>query len=354
MDSTKNGVLPFEQYKLPPVGHAISGAVASILSNLIIYPIDIATTRLQLEQKRTDSDGSSNLDSKRKNGQGGLVAMIRQIYDQGGIEGLYMGLGADSVATLLSSFIYFYCYTALRNLQEKMNTSMGKQSAALNVYQELFLGAESALVSRFFTSPVSNITTRLQTNNGKHKQSFMDIAKDIYHEKSITGFWTGYRASIVLVSNPSITYFVFEKLKAMYLRANNKTTLTSLQIFLFSALAKSVATMITYPFIFLRANMVGGSSGKTSNNDGIERESETTEEGQQKQQKSLGMLVLLKQVIEKEGFSGLYKGMKAQITKGFFNSGILFMIKDYVATYLTLVFYASYKLKMARRNGVMN
>ncbi|CAO3600409.1 unnamed protein product [Absidia cylindrospora] len=276
--------------------------------------------------------------------------MIRQIYDQGGMEGLYMGLGADSVATLLSSFIYFYCYTALRNLQEKMNTSMGKQSAALNVYQELFLGAESALVSRFFTSPVSNITTRLQTNNGKHKQSFMDIAKDIYREKSITGFWTGYRASIVLVSNPSITYFVFEKLKAMYLRANNKTTLTSLQIFLFSALAKSVATMITYPFIFLRANMVGGSSGKPRNNDDIK----TTEEDEQKQPKSTGMLVLLKQVIEKEGVSGLYKGMKAQITKGFFNSGILFMIKDYVATYLTLVFYASYKLKMARRNGVMN
>jgi hypothetical protein len=115
--------------------------------------------------------------------------MIQRIYKQGGVQGLYRGLGADSIATLLSSFIYFYCYTALRNLQEKMNKSMGKSSVALNVYQELFLGAEAALISRFFTSPVSNITTRLQT--GKKQQSFMEIAKDIYDEKSITGFWTG-------------------------------------------------------------------------------------------------------------------------------------------------------------------
>ncbi|KAI8343253.1 mitochondrial carrier domain-containing protein [Chlamydoabsidia padenii] len=269
--------------------------------------------------------------------------MIQKIYRQGGIQGLYRGLGADSIATLLSSFIYFYCYTALRNLQEKMNRSMGKSSVALNVYQELFLGAEAALISRFFTSPVSNITTRLQTAAGENKQSFMEVAKDIYEEKSITGFWTGYRASIVLVSNPSITYFVFEKLKDFYLRANNKTALTSLQTFLFSALAKSVATMITYPFIFLRANMIGGSNNKKD-----EKGKSKKEEGQQ-----TGMLVLLKQVIEKEGLTGVYKGMKAQITKGFFNSGILFMIKDYVATYLTVVFYASYKLKMARRNGTI-
>jgi hypothetical protein len=29
------------------------------------------------------------------------------------------------------------------------------------------------------------------------------------------------------------------------------------------------------------------------------------------------------------------------------------MIKDYVATYLAVVFYASYKLKMARRTGAI-
>lgn len=217
--------------------------------------------------------------------------MIRTIYEkEGGLKGLYAGLGSDTLATVLSSFIYFYCYTSLRNVQEALNKSMGKR-ASLNVAQELFLGAEAALISRFFTTPFSNVTTRLQTSSrtpGKQQQGFIDTAKDIYHEKGISGFWTGYRASMMLVSNPSITYFVFEKAKSLYLAGKGvNAVLSSLEVFLFSALAKSVATMITYPFIFIRTSMVANRSEKYS----------------------LGMRAFMKHVIDKEGLQGLYKVM---------------------------------------------
>lgn len=120
-----------------------------------------------------------------------MLEQIKTIYEkEGGFKGLYAGLGSDTLATVLSSFIYFYCYTALRNLQEKMNTNIGKSSAELNVAQELFLGAEAALISRFFTTPVSNITTRLQTA-GHNEKGFKEIALDILKEKGITGLWTG-------------------------------------------------------------------------------------------------------------------------------------------------------------------
>jgi adenine nucleotide transporter 17 len=108
------------------------------------------------------------------------------------------------------------------------------------------------------------------------------------------------------------------------MRTHKKSSLTGLQVFLFSAIAKSLATMITYPFIFLRTRMIG-SKEKTQQN---------------------GIIATFKSVIEKDGYSGLYKGMQAQITKGFFNQGIMYMIKDYVATYLAFVFYHSFKLRM--------
>lgn len=107
------------------------------------------------------------------------------------------------------------------------------------------------------------------------------------------------------------------------MRTQNKQNLTALQVFLFSACAKSIATMITYPFIFLRTRMVGNQAKKQD-----------------------GIVDTLKSVIAKDGYTGLYKGMRAQIIKGFFNQGIMYMIKDYVATYLALVFYHSFKLKM--------
>ncbi|KAI9467870.1 MAG: mitochondrial carrier domain-containing protein [Benjaminiella poitrasii] len=309
-------LIPFEEYKLPPLGHAISGAVGSTIANLFIYPLDIATTRLQLTKEG---------DGKRKS----IIETIKGIYNkEGGFKGLYTGLGSDTLATVLSSFIYFYCYTALRNVQETLNTNMGKSSARLNTAQELFLGAEAALISRLFTTPVSNITTRLQTAGHDGEKGFRETALNVFKEKGITGFWTGYRASIILVSNPSITYFVFEKVKAIYLRAQKKTTLTAFQVFLLSALAKSIATMVTYPFIFIRARMIGNSSCDD------------------KKKKQQGIVETTKYVLQKDGITGLYKGMQAQITKGFFNQGIMYMIKDYVATYLALAFYHSFKLKM--------
>lgn len=33
--------ISFEEYKLPPVGHAVSGAVGSTIANLFIYPLDM-------------------------------------------------------------------------------------------------------------------------------------------------------------------------------------------------------------------------------------------------------------------------------------------------------------------------
>lgn len=115
----------------------------------------------------------------------------------------------------------------------------------------------------------------------------------------------------------------------MYMKAQKKSSLTGLEVFLFSALSKSIATMITYPFIFLRTKMIGN-----------------------KEEKQQGMIATLKYVIQRDGVLGLYKGMQAQIIKGFFNQGIMYMIKDYVGAYLTLLFYHSYKLKMRSKQGL--
>lgn len=145
---------------------------------MILTSLYSATTRLQLKK-----------DTEK---QQGIIETIKEIFkNEGGIKGLYAGLGSDTLATVLSSFIYFYCYTALRNVQEKLNTSMGKSSAQLNIAQELFLGAEAALISRFFTTPVSNVTTRLQTAGHTNTKGFRATASEIFKEKGITGFWTG-------------------------------------------------------------------------------------------------------------------------------------------------------------------
>ncbi len=123
---------------------------------------------------------------------------------------------------------------------------------------ELLLGAIAGALAQLFTIPVSVIATRQQigsanANNaapriansagpaagaggeksladvvkqepsvaGKAKavgkkvledeDSFVSVAKDIYAQDGITGFWRGLKPSLVLTVNPAITYGVFER-----------------------------------------------------------------------------------------------------------------------------------------------
>lgn len=107
---------------------------------------------------------------------------------------------------------------------------------------------------------------------------------------------------MVLVSNPSITYFVFEKVKALYLRVYKKTALGPLEVFLVSALAKSIATMITYPFIFVRTSMIA--TKKSAEKEDIKGKSRANAPAAEKKK---GMTGIIKTVLAREGPSGLYK-----------------------------------------------
>ncbi|RUP03064.1 mitochondrial carrier domain-containing protein [Jimgerdemannia flammicorona] len=310
-------------YKLPPIGHALSGAVGSAIANCIVYPLDISVTRLQIEKKKKDEAGDGSFPEDK---EPTLISNIVDIYrNEGGIRGLYAGLGSDTLATVLSNFIYFYCYSTLRHVQERRKERKGKDPR-LGIMQELFLGAEAGLVARFFTTPVGNVTTRQQAGmrkvileKGKMREeeqpkvTTLGILRDIWNEKGITGFWTGYRASAILVTNPSLTYFFFEQIKRVFLKLNKQRELTAFQTFLFSAVSKSLATAITYPFIFTKTNMVVG---------------ETDNEDEDEEVPSGRMTDIIRRT-----------GMQAQIIKGFFNHGLMFMIKDKVAAYLTLIFY---------------
>lgn len=122
---------------------------------------------------------------------------------------------------------------------------------------ELLLGAIAGALAQLFTIPVSVIATRQQIGNtgssgassgakkqvegslsekvkqektasGKAKavaeqvlddeESFIAVAKDIYKQDGIPGFWRGLRPSLVLTVNPAITYGVFERESNSFLK----------------------------------------------------------------------------------------------------------------------------------------
>lgn len=92
---------------------------------------------------------------------------------------------------------------------------------------------------------------------------------------------------------PAITYGVFERMKTILLKTNDGP-LTSIQIFFIGALSKTLATIVTYPYIMAKIRMQWKPPQNISKelNESIRYKSP---------------LDVLSKVYKTEGFKGLYK-----------------------------------------------
>lgn len=67
--------------------------------------------------------------------------------------------------------------------------------------------------------------------------------------------WNGTGPSLLLVCNPTIQFVVYEALKRRTIRVLGSDKLGSLTLFVIGALAKAVATLITYPVQVLQSRL---------------------------------------------------------------------------------------------------
>ena len=70
-----------------------------------------------------------------------------------------------------------------------------------------------------------------------------------YQEEGLAGLWKGVGPNLMLVSNPTIHFFVYERVRIVMARIaeTRKSPLTSLEFFIMGAIAKAAATVFTYP-----------------------------------------------------------------------------------------------------------
>lgn len=132
----------------------------------------------------------------------------------------------------------------------------------LSTAQELALGALAGAFAQIFTIPVSVIALRQQISNSKSSKSLIQVGRDIVSENGWTGLWTGLKPGLVLTVNPAITYGVFERVKGVVLArqlvgaGNGRVPLhpgrlSVAESFWIGVASKTLATVVTYPYIFV-------------------------------------------------------------------------------------------------------
>jgi len=340
--------------QLTPLGYALAGALGGCFSNAVVYPLDTIKTRIQADP----TNGRS------------IRALLKRILKEGGFAGFYRGFGATMLNTFSMQYAYFFFYSLVRTSYIKRLAARrpaGSRSVPLSTAAELALGAIAGALAQIFTIPVSVIATRQQLGvpknkgkgqgkgkgkagedgekEGEYDGSFWGVAREIVQEEGVTGLWLGLKPGLVLTVNPAITYGVFERIKGAVLAARERVGDTSASLgpglsFALGASSKSLATVVTYPYIMAKVRIQTRKNVE-------EREGDTLPQpvhGSAGRRQNEGAVEILARVLRTEGFLGWYKGMGAQILKAVLSQGVLFMSKEQFEQYALAIMVLYYRL----------
>lgn len=309
---------------LSPFGDAVAGSLGAVFANAVVYPLDIVKTRIQVQKRRESNDAKADASQQDIDGEhytSALDAMEKMIKKEG-ITGLYAGIGGGLFGTASQNFAYFYWYTFVRD-------AYTARVPVISTGMELVLGAVAGALSTIFTIPVSVCTTRQQTASKLRRRNLWGTVKEVVSEDGITGLWRGLKPSLVLCVNPAITYGLFQILKK---RMVGEAKLSPGQAFVVGALSKTVATVVTYPYIMAKVRM----------------QHKHEDPAMAEAQRSLSAVGILTRIAQEDGLRGLYKGMDTQISKAVMTQAILFYFRELFTRY-TMVAYALARQARARR-----
>ncbi|EMC94067.1 hypothetical protein BAUCODRAFT_36539 [Baudoinia panamericana UAMH 10762] len=348
---------------LPALGHAVAGALASGGVRLVLYPLELVTTRLQVQrQLRAPSEAPSAAQDADAEYRSPLDA-VRKIYKhEGGFSAFYTGCAPDLVKGVADSFLFFLAYTFLRQRQLKKDGTKD-----LSVVKELAVGIAAGSLAKLFTTPIQNVVTRKQTAAlvaareptstaspaESDKLSVRAIASQIYDERGITGFWRGYSASTILTLNPAITFAVDNLLKQLLPPSKRDKPPPALR-FLLAALSKAVATTLTYPVILAKSRAQAVSHSSIAEAEGTEETPSDDRKGRLRNlthralhllSAQYRLLLAVRTIYRNEGVTGLYSGLEAEVLKGFLSHGLTMTIKDRVHIGVIQLYYMVLQLR---------
>eukprot|EP00475_Leptophrys_vorax_P011447 TRINITY_DN17990_c0_g2_i1.p1 TRINITY_DN17990_c0_g2~~TRINITY_DN17990_c0_g2_i1.p1 ORF type:complete len:394 (-),score=16.99 TRINITY_DN17990_c0_g2_i1:429-1565(-) len=221
--------------------------------------------------------------------------------------------------SVLTGFVYFYSYSFI-----KTRYLAASRANHLGLLANLAVAASAGACTAVVTQPWDTIAARMQTSRPGESKGFLAMLR----EGGLSHAFDGLGVSLLLTSNPAIQYTVFEQLKGRMLRRSASSdskapaALSALSAFLLGALAKTIATVATYPAIRCKVMM------------------QRAESDEEKRRKAAGdktagapatMLLAMRVIWKTEGLPGFYKGLQAQILKTVLAAALMLMIKEKVA-----------------------
>ncbi|XP_016350409.1 peroxisomal membrane protein PMP34-like [Sinocyclocheilus anshuiensis] len=283
--------------------HAVAGAMGSVTAMTVYFPLDTARLRLQVDDKR-----------KAKSTQ----AILSEIIKEEGLLAPYRGWFPVICSLCCSNFVYFYCFHSL-----KATWLQGQRSTP---GRDLIFGIAAGVVNVLVTTPLWVVNTRLKLQGEKfrnediqptHYNGIIDAFVQIMQREGVGALWNGTFPSLLLVLNPAVQLMIYEGLKRQLMRGVHRE-LSSVEVFLIGAIAKAVATTITYPLQTVQSVLRFGQHGQPAD--------------QSKLLNSLrSVMYLLINRVRKWGVLGLFKGLEAKLLQTVLTAALMFLLYEKIA-----------------------
>ena len=169
---------------------------------------------------------------------------FRDIYREESSRALFKDLGPTLVGVVPARSINFFTYgNGKRLIADKFNN--GQE----NSWVYLCAAGLAGIVTGTATNPIWVVKTRLQLAQGDKKVlgGSLDCIKKIMREEGIRGFYKGLSASYLGVTEGTISWVLYERLKKLSTVEGQSGVSQWFAMLGSAGSAKFVATMITYP-----------------------------------------------------------------------------------------------------------
>ncbi|XP_058834510.1 peroxisomal membrane protein PMP34 [Topomyia yanbarensis] len=283
--------------------HAVSGATGSVVAMSAFYPLDTVRSRLQLEEP------------ERRKAQS-TWAILKQLVAEEGFDTLYRGMIPVLQSLCISNFVYFYTFHSLKAI------GGGSQSALT----DLVLGSLAGVVNVFTTTPCWVVNTRLKMkglghrvkDNTMHYDNLLSGLIYVGRTEGAKGLWAGAVPSLLLVINPAIQFMVYEALKRRLIPDVKHAS--SVRFFAIGAVAKTIATVLTYPLQLIQTKLRHANSDKNSD-----------------LPPDTDMIQMLLIILKKQGTAGLFRGLEAKLLQTVLTAALMFMAYEKIARFVTIL-----------------
>ncbi|KAK3995066.1 mitochondrial FAD carrier protein FLX1 [Cladorrhinum sp. PSN332] len=227
----------------------VAGLSAGTMATLIVHPLDIVKTRMQIYRSSHASASAAPT----------TVTLIRTLYQTDRpLAALYRGLTPNLIGNATSWASFFFFKSRVEKGVKYLKSSPAQLLSPIDFFvSSLAAGALTQLI----TNPIWVLKTRMLSSDRGAKGAYPSMwagAVHLFKSEGFKGFYRGVGVGMLAVSHGAVQFAVYDPARRMYLARSGhskKGDVPNEVTIVLSTVAKLIAGGATYPLQVLRSRL---------------------------------------------------------------------------------------------------